>query len=205
MDTNFDFLLQNLNNHTNKQIENFKYTEDNSKLTGKYDGYTIYINDKFEVSFDEKTDNEEIKVEKGEQYLYTYTGDYQEFQAKKAGYYKIECFGADGGRARADGALSGKGGVGGYTSGAIYLQKDEKIYVYVGEKGEDAISYKDVEGGYNGGGIGTWDRADDDASGAGGGATDIRLVNGEWDNFDSLKSRIMVAGGGARNKLVCYC
>lgn len=30
----------------------------------------------------------------------------------------------------------------------------------------------------------------------GGGATDIRLVSGEWNDFESLKSRIMVAGGG---------
>ncbi len=31
---------------------------------------------------------------------------------------------------------------------------------------------------------------------SGGGATDIRLTNGSWDNFNSLKFRIMVAGGG---------
>ena len=30
----------------------------------------------------------------------------------------------------------------------------------------------------------------------GGGATDIRLTNGNWNNFNSLKSRIMVAAGG---------
>uniref|UniRef100_UPI00203FB633 glycine rich domain-containing protein n=1 Tax=Odoribacter lunatus TaxID=2941335 RepID=UPI00203FB633 len=30
----------------------------------------------------------------------------------------------------------------------------------------------------------------------GGGATDIRLIKGEWNDFNSLKSRIMVAGGG---------
>uniref|UniRef100_UPI00203D7231 glycine rich domain-containing protein n=1 Tax=Odoribacter lunatus TaxID=2941335 RepID=UPI00203D7231 len=30
----------------------------------------------------------------------------------------------------------------------------------------------------------------------GGGATDIRLIKGEWNNFNSLKSRIIVAGGG---------
>ena len=37
--------------------------------------------------------------------------------------------------------------------------------------------------------------------GSGGGATDVRLVNGAWNDFDSLASRIMVAagGGGAYN------
>src|SRR5574344_1128765 len=33
----------------------------------------------------------------------------------------------------------------------------------------------------------------------GGGATDIRLVNGNWDDFSSLKSRIIVAAGGGGN------
>ena len=32
---------------------------------------------------------------------------------------------------------------------------------------------------------------------SGGGASDVRLVGGEWDNFTSLKSRIIDAGGGA--------
>ena len=39
--------------------------------------------------------------------------------------------------------------------------------------------------------------SNDDTSGSGGGATDFRLLKGNsWDSFDSLKSRIMVAGGG---------
>ena len=33
----------------------------------------------------------------------------------------------------------------------------------------------------------------------GGGATDIRLIGGSWDNEQSLLSRIIVAGGGGRN------
>ena len=31
--------------------------------------------------------------------------------------------------------------------------------------------------------------------GSGGGATDVRLVSGDWDNISSLISRIMVAAG----------
>jgi len=42
---------------------------------------------------------------------------------------------------------------------------------------------------FNGGGIST-------GSASGGGATDIRLVYTNWNDFESLKSRIMVAGGG---------
>ena len=33
----------------------------------------------------------------------------------------------------------------------------------------------------------------------GGGATDIRLASGNWNDFNSLKSRIMVAAGGGGN------
>ena len=43
---------------------------------------------------------------------------------------------------------------------------------------------------FNGGAIGT------SYASSGGGATDIRLVSGNWNDFDSLKSRIMVAAGG---------
>ncbi len=129
--------------------------------------------------------------------VFNYTGSSQEFQIKQNGYYKIQCWGAKGGCSLADGNREKSGGKGGYTSGIIYLNKGEKIYVYVGKKGEDATRGKDSKGGYNGGGLGTWDNRDDEAAGAGGGATDIRLVSGDWNNFESLKSRIMVAAGGA--------
>lgn len=52
------------------------------------------------------------------------------------------------------------------------------------------------------GGLGTWDGRDDEASGAGGGATDFRLVPGSWNDKESLYSRIMVAGGGRRRFMV---
>ena len=35
-----------------------------------------------------------------------------------------------------------------------------------------------------------------DPAGGGGGATDIRIVSGDFANFDSLKSRVMIAAGG---------
>ena len=38
---------------------------------------------------------------------------------------------------------------------------------------------------------------DEQTGGAGGGATDIRITNGSWNDFNSLKSRIIVASGGA--------
>ena len=124
---------------------------------------------------------------------FDYTGSYSKYEIKETGYYKIECFGANGGYAVGDNTIRGKGGKGGYTSGIVKLNQGETLYVYVGGHGTDAVAGKDSTNGYNGGGLGTWDQSDNEAAGAGGGSTDIRLVSGKWDNFKSLKSRIMVA------------
>lgn len=55
---------------------------------------------------------------------------------------------------------------------------------------------------FNGGGSGMGSSDNDDCGGAGGGATDIRLASGNWNAFESLKSRIMVAGGGSGSAVV---
>ena len=46
------------------------------------------------------------------------------------------------------------------------MAKGEKIYVYVGGHGTDAVVGKDSIAGYNGGGLGTWDHSDDESAGA---------------------------------------
>ena len=129
-------------------------------------------------------------------YEFDYTGEYQEFVVPITGTYKIEAWGAAGGYSLKNNQRGVQGGNGGYTSGNIELKMGETLYIYVGNKGEDGSYQKDAEASFNGGGLGTWDHEDDEAAGAGGGATDIRLVSGEWNDFESLKSRIMVAGGG---------
>jgi len=118
---------------------------------------------------------------------YDYTGEYQTFTAPYSGYYKIELWGAQGGTADS----YGKGGTGAYTKGEIYLNAGDNLYVYVGAQGSK------ISGGWNGGGDGYNSSY---AGLGGGGATDIRLVptseKTKWEEFDSLKSRIMVAAGG---------
>lgn len=79
------------------------------------------------------------------------------------------------------------GAYGGYVSGNINLNKNTTLYVYVGEQ---PIG-KEYNGGYNGGGNSFYDGS------GGGGATDIRLDNTGVSDFNSLKSRIMVAAGGS--------
>lgn len=129
-------------------------------------------------------------------YLFDYTGsNYQTFSAPVTGKYKFELWGAQGGGNDPQSVATGsRGGAGAYTSGQISLVKDEKIYIYIGGQGQYNGTL--ALGGYNGGGYGTWTNPATPIGG-GGGATDVRLVSGLWDDITSLRSRIMVAGGGA--------
>ena len=121
------------------------------------------------------------------------------------GNYKVELWGGEGGQNCNNTNSSntvGKalGGYGGYTAGTVLAAKSTNIYVYVGQKGPDCSTM--VSGGYtaagwNGGGRGRGAPDNNDGSGSGGGATDIRVVSGNWDNADSLRSRIIVAGAGS--------
>ena len=96
--------------------------------------------------------------------------------------YKFECWGSIG---QTWGNFT-KSGLGGYTSGIIKVkQKNTKIYVYIGNVGffngvkeMTDVAYA-IYHPYCGG------------------ATDVRLITSEnWWDFESLKSRIMVAAGG---------
>lgn len=137
---------------------------------------------------------------------FLYTGDAQVFSASNNGSYKVELWGAQGGSMAGEGFdynnnsrgnLTYTGGNGAYTKGNIQLSQGQAMFVYVGGKGADNVSYSCTEGdagGYNGGGSLVTNQCRFGSSG--GGATDIRLVNGSWDDFNGLKSRIMVAAGG---------
>ena len=127
---------------------------------------------------------------------FVYNASSQSYRIDLApGIYKIECWGASGG-------LSSKtvGGYGAYTSGVIYLYQHTTLYAVLGEQGQYSnaieITYPRT---FNGGGSGGCHQPTSDyGAGSGGGSTDIRLnYSGQWDDFVSLKSRIMVAAGGS--------
>ncbi len=107
--------------------------------------------------------------------------DYQTYTVPfgQSGWYKIELWGASGGSTDTK-----SGGKGAYTSGLIYLTDNQKLYFYIGG------TTNSTAGGANGGGTGAG------TGKGGGGATDVRTLSGEWNNTDSLKTRIMVAAGG---------
>ena len=95
------------------------------------------------------------------------------------GVYQFECWGAQGYTANANEV----GGKGAYVSGVLKNKYTRNFYLFVGEYGKPDYAQHV----FNGGGPGQY---------TGGGSTDIRLKNGTWDDFESLKSRIIVAAGG---------
>jgi len=101
---------------------------------------------------------------------FTYTGNYQTFTAYAGCDYKIELWGAQGGSGvRLGGAVTGNGGAGSYTSGAINFPANTNLYVYVGQKGVNAKSGTIVTAtAWNGGGTGAYDNQDGDYGGGGG-------------------------------------
>ena len=103
------------------------------------------------------------------------------------GLYKIECWGADGGHEKAPPSK------GAYVSGYIALNSQRTFYLYVSEQG---FPRQNETKSFNGGGKCADNSNGESTASSGGGASDVRLKGGNWDDFESLKSRIIVAGGG---------
>ncbi|MBR2997518.1 MAG: InlB B-repeat-containing protein, partial [Bacilli bacterium] len=121
--------------------------------------------------------SEEYVIDSTYTYDYSYIDDYDTFVAPYTGTYSIEAWGSQGNDFN---TTTGLGGKGAYVKGEINLNKDDVLYVYVGGQGSE----------FNGGG-----RKGNQYK-EGGGASDVRLVSGSWDDSESLASRIMVAGSG---------
>ena len=111
----------------------------------------------------------------------------EKFTTPVAGSYRMECWGAQGG-----GNDSYPGGKGSYTKGTITIEANNAFYIVVGQNGtnegiifNNGSKYLSIPPTTTG----AW---------SGGGSTDIRLTipTEKWDNFDSRKSRIMVAASG---------
>ena len=123
---------------------------------------------------------------------FEYTGGVQTFKVPFDGIYSIKLWGAKGGN------NSDVYGNGAFTYGNIELHRNDILYIYVGGKGGSTRAgvSEHINGGYNGGGYTNGQSCCDRTYGTGGGATDVRLVGGSWNDEESLKSRIMVAAGG---------
>ena len=125
-----------------------------------------------------------------------YTGGVQSWTAPISGTYRIEAYGAQGGRGNNRGSSTAVGGYGAYVCGDVHLTGGTTLYIYVGGAGSDArctggnnnSNIAGGNGGWNGGGHGS-NNSDGQGNGGGGGATDIRYGG-------DLSTRILVAAGG---------
>ena len=118
---------------------------------------------------------------------FSYVASAQTFTAPQTGTYKIECWGSSGGNASVSAASAA------YVSGIISLTKNQVLYVYTGQRGNNSDNYSSTYM-FNGGGYANINSGKCGA--CGGGATDVRTVDGDWDDVTSLESRIIIAAGG---------
>lgn len=126
-------------------------------------------------------------------------------QIAVSGVYRLEVWGAVGGGHKYwyyNGATRQKeehfnrGGLGGYSSGEVYLPKGTVLYLTAGGMGEPYVSSAPGEFQYypgtigGGGGVFVKSTSEYQASATGGGASDIRIGG------STLYDRVIVAGGG---------
>lgn len=145
---------------------------------------------------------------------FVYTGSEQTFTVPSTGWYTIQAYGAEGGKAYKDltsGSDMNDGGKGGYSSISYYLTKNQTLYIYCGGKGGDATRAAEGggTGGWNGGGNGgNGNQSTYTGGGGGGGATHVATTQiGDITSTNSLytgdyvarNGLILVAGGGGGN------
>lgn len=138
-------------------------------------GFLNIINNK-EYTESPKLNSNKFTIHSAWQFSYSKSKETYTFI--DSGSYRFSLWGAQGG--------NGDGGLGGFTSGVKTFSKGDVIYLNVGGTN-----------GYNGGGGYYGGRTDEYV---GGGATDIRTLSftNSRDEYASLMSRIIVAGGGRR-------
>ena len=197
-----DYVIKNSGDLT---IIDSKYSNEQDKNQTDYEAEQAKYDEEYnqELDFKNKKDKEYEKNledynKKLEEYnkahpdvAYDYTGNVQEYVVPVTGSYQIELWGAQGGPSDAN-----PGGKGAYTKGIISLTEETKLYIYVGNTGNKPDNKEnpfngggkpDTKGSFSGSYNGDY---------SGGGATDVRILNGAWDDLASLSSRIMVAAGG---------
>lgn len=120
---------------------------------------------------------------------FNYTGNQQQFTVTKAGQYRLEVWGAEGGAGR---TFTTGGGKGGYSAGTVNLNAGDILYIYTGGKGSASSNSSSRSGaGFNANAGNVTNGATASYyGGGGGGASDIRINN------TSIYARVIVAGGG---------
>ena len=127
-------------------------------------------------------------VARESEFIFDYTGGVQNVELVP-GFYKLECYGAQGG--------SG-GGLGGYSVGYSHFTNSTTLYVCVGGAGANNSGTAYGAGGYNGGARGGNGYGSYVAAAGGGGATHIAKENnrGVLANYNSHREEILIVAGG---------
>ncbi|MBO5096659.1 MAG: hypothetical protein J6B98_07275, partial [Bacilli bacterium] len=143
----------------------------------------------------------------GQAWNYAYTGGIQSFTIPCLGTYKLEVWGAQGGGSKSNGGVPG--GLGGYSTGNIYLASGNVLYIGVGATGEWTFlnQVADLSASYNGGGAGNLGHnvnGGDYGYASGGGATHIALNanRGVLSNYSSYRSEVLIVAGGGGGSIV---
>ena len=189
-----------------ENLSDFNVYLSNLKMNGKEIDGINNTKDEFtineingDISVDIVNDSTEYDIESylecnvDNTWNFDYTGGEQTFTAPVSGTYKLETWGAQGGSANE----TYYGGYGGYSSGQIALDLNQKVYVNVGGTGItdddfDASTY--VNGGYNGGGTACGYK--DKLASSGGGATHIATSAGQLTSLSNKKTNILIVAGG---------
>lgn len=170
----------------------------NVKVTNPFDNMEFpYSTGEYKIEYE--LIHEDVVVETLYRYVtvtdaienFDYTGSEQVFTAEYSGYYKLEVWGAQGGSIE-----DGIGGYGGYSTGIVYLEEGEKLYINVGGQGKVCSLNSGActsSGGYNGGGYAL---SITQTTSGGGGATHIAKTSGLLSTLSTKQSQILIVAGG---------
>ncbi len=152
--------------------------------------------------------NQELALcsyEKGYVWNFDYTGGEQDFTTPCSGEYKLETWGASGGKISID-DLNITGGYGSYSVGNINTNSNFRLYINVGESGKYCDTGTpdnkcEMPFTYNGGGgcsslTGYYTKLSKIACASGGGATHIANISGLLSSLENDKENIIIVSGG---------
>ena len=127
------------------------------------------------------------------EWTFDYIGEEQTFIAPLSGTYKLETWGAQGGSY--DNILLG--GYGGYSEGIVSLQKNQNLYINVGENGKNCVGANcTLNSSYNGGGQCKAYTISTSSCSTGGGATHIAQASGLLTTLENKVNDILIVSGG---------
>lgn len=147
--TSANALGTNISSYTGGQVSNGSTINLSATATGTY---YLHVLTTFKSGKAIETISSPISIISNDSIIYstanTTSNKYYTFTAEATGTYKLQVWGAQGGYR----SNSTYGGLGGYSTGIISLDKGTKLYVYVGGKGgNSSTSTGSVKaGGYNG-------------------------------------------------------